>query len=507
MDVAPKPQPDVPLLKNYIAGRWVEGGAGRVIDNVNPATGEVLARVSLASRQDIERAVEVAAEAQRRWRKLPAPRRGEILYRAGQLLLEHKEELARTMTREMGKVLPEARGDVQEAIDMAFYMGGEGRRLFGHTVPAEMPDKFAMAVRDPVGVVAAITPWNFPVAIPSWKIFPALVAGNAVVFKPASDTPWCAQKFVEILVEAGLPEGVLNLVYGAGQVAGAALVEHPRVNVITFTGSNETGRWVNEKAGGLLKRVHLELGGKNAITVMDDADLDLAVEGILWSAFGTTGQRCTAGSRVIVHRAVKRDLEERLVARATAMRLGDGLEPTTDVGPLINVRQRDRVHEYVEIGKAEGAKLLCGGRPATDGPLARGAFYQPTIFTDCRADMRIAQEEIFGPVTSLIPVNDFDEAIAVNNSVTYGLSSSIYTRDVQKAFRAMRDLDTGIVYVNHGTIGAEIQLPFGGTKGTGNGHREAAWAALDVMTEWKSIYVDFSGKLQRAQIDEVKLEG
>ncbi|PZN01943.1 aldehyde dehydrogenase family protein [Thermaerobacter composti] len=494
------------VYRNYINGRWTEPRSGRYVDNVNPATGEVLGRAAVGTEEDVAEAVAAAKAAFARWRKVPAPRRAEILYRVGELLRERKEELARKMTQEMGKVLPEARGDVQEGIDMAYYMAGEGRRLLGYTTPAEMPDKFAMAVREPIGVVAAITPWNFPMAIPTWKIMPALVAGNTVVFKPATDTPWMAYELVRIFEEAGLPPGVLNLVYGPGETVGEALLRHPDVHLISFTGSVESGRHVNQVAGAQLKRVHLELGGKNAVIVMDDADLDLVEQAVTWSAFGTTGQRCTATSRLLVHEAVYDQVVERLAARAAKLRLGNGLDPQTDVGPLINGRALEKVAYYVDVGQEEGARLVVGGRPATEGELARGFFFQPTIFADVTPDMRIANEEIFGPVLAIIKVRSLEEAIAINNGVQYGLSSAIFTRDVRNAFVAMRDLATGICYVNHGTIGAEIHLPFGGMRATGNGHREAGLAALEVYTEWKAIYVDFSGRLQRAQIDEVKIE-
>jgi aldehyde dehydrogenase (NAD+) len=420
-----------------------------------------------------------------------------MLFRLGELLRARKDELTDLMTREMGKVKAEAGGDVQEAIDMSYYMGGEGRRLFGQTTPSELRDKFMMSVRMPVGVVGAITPWNFPIAIPSWKLCPALVCGNTVVLKPAEDTPFLADRFVELLSEAGVPPGVVNIVHGYGEEAGDALVRHPDVPVITFTGSRETGIAVTKAAADRLKHVHLELGGKNAIIVLDDADLDLAVEGIVWSAFGTTGQRCTAASRVIVHEAVYGELESKLVAAAEKLRLGPGWEDGSDVGPLINRAALDKVASYTEIGKAEGAKLLTGGE-AVEGD---GFYYRPTVFGGVEAGMRIAREEIFGPTTALIPVKSFEEAVAAANSVSYGLSSSIFTRDVNRAFRAMRDLQSGITYINAGTTGAEVHLPFGGTKDTGNGHREAGQAALDVFTEWKSIYVDYSGRLQRAQID------
>jgi acyl-CoA reductase-like NAD-dependent aldehyde dehydrogenase len=489
-------------LKNFVAGRWVAPPGGGYTDKHNPATGEAMARVPLSTADDVQQAVAVATEAFKSWRRVPAPKRGEILYRVGRLLEERKEDLARLMTQEMGKVLTETRGDVQEAIDMAYYMAGEGRRSFGYTTPAELPDKFAMALRDPIGVAGIITPWNFPAAIPSWKMFPALVLGNTVVFKPATDTPLVAGQMVQILHEAGIPDGVVNLVYGSGSEVGEALLSDPRVSLISFTGSVETGRRVAARAGEGLKRVSLELGGKNAVIVMDDADLDLAMEGILWSAFGTTGQRCTACSRLIVQTGIYSRLRDRLVERIGGLRLGNGLDAATDVGPLINRQARDRVHQYVAIGRDEGARLAIGGQPADDGSLAHGAFYRPTLFTDVAPTMRIAQEEIFGPVLSMIPVNTLEEAIEVNNGVQYGLSSAIFTRDVQNTFRAIRDLATGIVYINAGTTGAEIHLPFGGTRGTGNGHREAGTAAIDFFSEWKSVYVDFSGRLQRAQIDD-----
>jgi len=470
-------------------------------ESVAPATGEVLGRFPRSGAADVDRAVERAKTAYEEWRLVPAPERGAVLFRFAELLRTHKDELTDLMTREMGKVKAEAGGDVQEAIDMSYYMGGEGRRLFGHTTPSELRDKFMMSVRMPVGVVGAITPWNFPIAIPSWKLAPALVCGNTVVLKPAEDTPLLADRFVELLAEAGVPDGVVNVVHGFGEEAGDALVRHPDVPVITFTGSRETGIAVTKAAADHLKHVHLELGGKNAIVVMDDADVDLAVEGIVWSAFGTSGQRCTAASRVIVHDAVYGELQTKLVAAAERLRLGPGWEDETDVGPLINRAALEKVHSYTAIGKDEGAKLLTGGEAAENGG---GFYYKPTVFADAEPGMRIAQEEIFGPTTALIPVRSFDEAVAAANSVRYGLSSSIYTRDVNRAFRAMRDLETGITYINAGTTGAEVHLPFGGTKETGNGHREAGQAALDVFTEWKSIYVDYSGRLQRAQIDNAE---
>jgi aldehyde dehydrogenase (NAD+) len=471
--------------------------ATATFESLNPSTGEVIESFPRSTADDVDRAVATARAAWEEWRLVPAPERGNILFRFAQLLERSKPELSDLMTREMGKVKAEAGGDVQEAIDMSYYMGGEGRRLFGQTTPSELRDKFMMSVRMPVGVVGAITPWNFPIAIPAWKLCPALVCGNTVVLKPAEDTPLLAQRFVDLLHEAGLPEGVVQVVHGYGEEAGEALVRHPDVPVITFTGSRETGVLVTKAAADELKHVHLELGGKNAIIVMDDADLDLAVDGIVWSAFGTAGQRCTAASRVIVQRGVYDALQSKLVARAEQMRIGAPWEDGVDIGPVINETAVEKIHSYTEIGKDEGAKLLTGGERIE----GHGFYYRPTVFAEVEPGMRIAQEEIFGPTTALIPVDSFEDAVRAANSVRYGLSSSIFTRDVNKAFKAMRDLQTGITYINAGTTGAEVHLPFGGMKQTGNGHREAGQAALDVFTEWKSVYVDYSGKLQRAQID------
>jgi len=469
--------------------------------STSPADGETIGVFPRQDADDVDRAVAAAKEAYEHWRLVPAPKRGEILFRFARLLEQEKGALTELMTHEMGKVRAEAGGDVQEAIDITYYMAGEGRRLFGQTTPSELPDKWNMSVRMPIGVVGAITPWNFPIAIPSWKLIPALVCGNTVVLKPASDTPALAARFVELLHEAGLPEGVVNIVFGGGASVGDRMARHPDIRVITLTGSRETGVKVLEAGAETLKHVHLELGGKNAIIVMDDADLDLAVDGIVWSAFGTSGQRCTAASRVIAHEKVYDALQKRLVDAVEKLRLGPGWDDATDIGPVINKSALDRIHEYTQVGKDEGATLLTGGEVASDGDLGKGFFYRPTIFGDVDAQMRIAQEEIFGPTTAIIKVRDFDEAIRVSNGIRFGLSSSIFTRDVNKAFRAMRDLVAGITYVNAGTIGAEVHLPFGGAKDTGNGHREAGQAALDVFTEWKSVYVDYSGKLQRAQID------
>jgi acyl-CoA reductase-like NAD-dependent aldehyde dehydrogenase len=493
----------VDLVRNYIGGEWVEARSGKTFGTYDPATEELIAPAAKSNAEDVDAAVRAAKEAYKSWRLTPAPRRGEILYRVAQVLQERKEELAQLMTREMGKTISETRGDVQEAIDMAFYMGGEGRRLLGYTAPVEMPNKFGMALRDSVGVVGLITPWNFPVAVPSWKMLPALIAGNAIVFKPSEDTPAVSAAFVRVFQDAGLPAGVLNLVTGAGET-GAALVDHPGIRIISFTGSTQTGLSVYTRAASVGKKVTLEMGGKNAIIVLDDANLELAVEAITWSAFGTTGQRCTATSRLIVQSGIKAKLVEALVEKARTLKLGNGLDEAVNVGPLVNQKALSKVEQYMQVARDEGVRILVGGkRPNFD----KGFFFEPTLFDNVKPGMRVEQEEIFGPVLSIVEVKNLEEAIEVNNNTRYGLSSSIFTENVNTAFRAIRDLTTGIVYINHGTTGAEIQFPFGGTRGTGNGMREAGQAALDSFTEWKSVYVDYSGRLQRAQIDTDKILG
>ena len=489
------------ICQNYIDGEWLSAASGETEERCNPAVySQLVATFPRSVADDVDAAVAAARIAYRSWRLVPAPVRAEYIFRVGELLLKHKEELAQLMSREMGKPLKEARGDVQEGIDCAFYSAGEGRRLFGQTTPSEMPNKFAMTVRMPIGVCALITPWNFPVAIPCWKAMPALVCGNTVILKPAEDTPACATKLIEIFQAAGLPKGVINLVHGLGEEAGKALVEHRDVDLVSFTGSSETGAFVGATCGRTHKRICLEMGGKNAQIVMEDADLELAVEGAVWGAFGTSGQRCTATSRLILHRDIKEKFTAMLKERTSKLRLGAGTNPNTDVGPLVNASQLQRVSKYLDIAHHEGAKVLIGGEIATEEQLQHGYFFQPTIL-DVTPQMRVAREEIFGPVVTLIAVNSFEEAIAILNDTPYGLSSSIYTRDINRAFIAMRDLEAGITYINGPTIGAEVHLPFGGVKQTGNGHREAGTAVLDVFTEWKTVYVDFSGNLQRAQID------
>ena len=501
MATSPAPQ----VYKNFIGGEWVESKSGKAIENVNPAnTSEIVGIFPASNAQDVAAAVDAARNAYDSWRLTPAPKRAEILYRAAERLIERKEDFSRDMTREMGKVLAETRGDTQEAIDMTYLMAGEGRRLFGHTTPSELPNKFAMSVRSPIGVAGLITPWNFPIAIPSWKIMPALVSGNTVVIKPAEDTPLSTHNLAQTLDEAGLPKGVLNVVFGDGPSAGAALLANEGVNLVSFTGSTEVGRIVSEACAPNFKKCHLEMGGKNIILVMDDANLDLAVDGAVWGGFGTTGQRCTAASRVAVHKKVYAEFVSKFVARVKALKVGDGLDPKTEMGPSINEQQLKTVMKYVQVGKDDGAKLATGGKRLESGDYARGWFHEPTVFTDCDARMRVAQEEIFGPVVAVIPFDNFEQAIEIANGVRYGLSASIYTRNVNLAFRAQRDIEAGIVYVNAPTIGAETHLPFGGIKNTGNGHRESGEAALDFYTEWKTIYVDYSDRLQRAQIDNAE---
>jgi aldehyde dehydrogenase (NAD+) len=480
----------------YIDGKWIASSSGETFPSDNPAKPKkILGIFQKGNQEDLNKAVEAAEKAFEEWSQMPVPKRGLILLKAAQLLRENKEALAREMTMEMGKVLAESRGDVQEAIDVTEYMAGEGRRLWGNTTPSELRKKFAMTIRMPIGVCGLITPWNFPMAIPAWKIMTALICGNTIVFKPSSDTPLCATRLVETLEKAGLPEGVLNMVTGPGDAVGMSLVRHEKVRAVSFTGHKDTGAYILKEAG--LKRVGLEMGGKNGIIIMDDANLNLALDGVIWGGFGTTGQRCTAASRVIVHEKVKEKFETMLVNRIKKLKLGDGLEPDTDVGPLINKAAQEKSAKYVEIGKNEGAKLLTGG----DIPKMDGFFFEPTLFTNCSVDMRIAQEEIFGPVVALISVKDFDEAIDVINSVEYGLSSAIYTNDVSRAFEAMTRIEAGLTYINSSTIGSEVHLPFGGIKHTGIGAREGGIEGINEFSEIKTVYVDYSGKLQKAQID------
>ncbi len=496
--------------KNLINGEWLAPSSGEYIDNRNPADkDDLIGLFPLSSADEVDKAVKSARIAFEKWRLIPAPKRGDVLKTVGDNMLARKDEIAREMTREMGKVFSETKGDVQEGIDTAYYAASEGRRLFGYNVPSELPNKMNLSFRVPIGVGGFITPWNFPMAIPTWKIFPALVCGNTCVFKPAELTPKTAHTLVEI-IEESMKEvlgkdyipGVMNLVHGSGMVVGEAITNHPDIDLISFTGSTKVGKRINEVAGASLKRVSLELGGKNAQIVMDDADLELALEAVLWGVFGTTGQRCTATSRLILHEKIHDEFLDLLVERASKLRLGYGNNENIDVGPLISEDQRKRVHQYVAIGiKEDKAELLLGGEFADEGDLKKGWFYKPTIFRNVSPSMRIAKEEIFGPVLAVIKVSSLDEAIKVLNDTKYGLSSSVFTKDVNSAFKAVRDIKAGITYINGATIGAEAHMPFGGVKETGNGHREGGWTVYDFYTEWKAVYIDYSGKLQRAQID------
>ena len=494
---------DTGIYRNFIDGEWVESRGGRTFENRSPTDrSEIVGLFQDSTSADAEAAIEAARRAYRRWRLVPAPKRAEYLFRVGEILTRRKDEYARAMAREMGKPVGEARGDVQEAIDVCYHVAGEGRRLFGHTTPSELPDKACFSMRVPVGVCGLITPWNFPMAIPSWKLIPALVCGNTVVLKPATDAPLSAYHLVKICQEAGLPRGVLNFVTGGGGEVGGPLTRHPDVDLVSFTGSTDTGRQVNLACADTFKRVSLEMGGKNAMIVMDDARLDLAVEGALWGAFGTAGQRCTATSRIIVHKKVHKEFVDRLVQQVAALKVGDPLDESVGMGPVVNESQLRRIMEYVQVGRDEGADPVAGGVRLTKAEYGRGWFFAPTIFTGVRPAMRIAREEIFGPVVAVLAADGLDQALEMANDSLYGLSSAIYTQDVNRAFVAARDLETGITYVNSSTIGAETHLPFGGVKRTGNGHREgAAHTALDIFTEWKTVYVDYSGRLQKAQID------
>ena len=492
------------LYHNLIGGEWLPSASGQTFQNINPADhSDIVGIFPSSNAEDVALAVAAAKNAFATWRLVPAPKRAEILYRTGELLTQRKEEYAQLMTREMGKVLAETRGDVQEAIDTAFYMAGEGRRLYGQTTPSELHNKFAMSIRMPVGVCAMIAPWNFPMAIPSWKLFPALVSGNTCVIKPAEDTPLSTYNLVQTLIDAGLPAGVVNIVAGFGPEAGAPLVEHPDVRAVSFTGSSAVGSHVGQRAAANFKPVSLEMGGKNAMIVMDDANLDLALEGALWGAFGTTGQRCTATSRILLHKSITAEFTRKLVARAQALSVGNGLNEGIEVGPQVNEQQIETSTRYCQIAIAEGAKLLTGGQRLIDGPYANGTFFAPTVFGSVTPSMRIAREEVFGPVVALLEFSTFDEAVEIANGIDYGLSTALYTRDINRAFAAIRDLEAGITYINAPTIGAEVHLPFGGVKQTGNGHREGN-GAIDFYTTWKAVYIDSSDTLQRAQIDNAE---
>ncbi len=486
---------------NYINGSFTPALDGRVFRNVNPADSrDIIGEFPLSTSADIAAAVESAHNAFKLWRLMPAPQRGNILRKAGDIFERRKDELAAVMTREMGKPIFETKGDIQEAIDTCYYAATEGRRLFGYTAPSEMPNKMNLSFRNPIGVCGIITAWNFPIAVPSWKIIPALVCGNTVVFKPSDDAPHSGIIFAEILAEAGIPAGVFNVVHGKVE-AGSALVNHPNVKLIGFTGSTITGKAIAAECGRTNKKCSLEMGGKNAQIVMEDANMELALEGVLWGAFGTTGQRCTATSRLILQDSIHDTFLAKLIERASKLRVGNGLHGDTQVGPVINERQLNKIQEHVRIAAEEGAQCVLGGKRIDENDYAFGNFFAPTIFTGVEPSMRLFREEVFGPVLAVSKAKNLDNAIELTNTCDYGLSSSIFTANVDAAFRAIRDVEAGITYINAPTIGAEAHMPFGGIKGTGNGHREGGWTAFEIFTEWKTVYVDYSGHLQRAQID------
>lgn len=488
-------------FKNYINGQWVEPISGKYFNNINPADiNDIVGEFPESGQEDVNNAVAAAKEAYKKWKMMPAPKRGDIIKRVGDIFLRRKDEIAKIMTREMGKPVFETKGDIQEAIDTAYYAATETRRLFGYTAPSELENKMNLSFRYPIGICGVITAFNFPIAVPSWKILPAIASGNTVVYKPSKDVPHAGVVFAEVMEEAGIPPGVFNVVLGKGNM-GNMIVEHPDVNLIAFTGSTNIGFKIGEVCGRTNKKCSLEMGGKNAQIIMPDANFELALEGVLWGAFGTTGQRCTATSRLIVHKDCYEQIIEMLAEKASKLKLGNGLLPDTQVGPVIHQAQFNTCEEYVKIGLEEGARLIIGGKKAIGSGLDNGYFFEPTIFADVTKDMRLFQEEIFGPVLSVSKAESFDHAIELANGVDFGLSSSIYTRNVNDAFRAIRDIEAGITYINAPTIGAEAHMPFGGVKGTGNGHREGGWTVFDIFTEWKTVYVDFSDKLQRAQID------
>jgi alpha-ketoglutaric semialdehyde dehydrogenase len=481
-----------PVFKNFIDGQWSASASSETFTSINPAhTQEVIGLFQKSTVVDLDRAVAAARKAQRGWANTPAPVRAEVLMRTALLLAQHEDEFAHIMTREMGKTLNETHGDVQRAIDVARFMAGEGRRAEGETMPSALPDRFDLTVRHPHGVVGIITPWNIPLAIPAWKTFPALLAGNAVVLKPASDTPLITLKLAELLTEAGLPAGVFNVITGPGSSLGEALIRHKGINMISLTGSTEVGRHVAEVCGYDLRRCTLELGGKNAAIVLDDANLDVAVNSIIGGAFGTTGQRCTATSRVIVQKSMLPELTERLVAAAERLRIGDGLEAGIQMGPLVNRGRIKAVHNYTESGLDEGATLLTGGAALDTDEFQDGAFYKPTIFTNVTPLMKIAREEVFGPFIALLPVSTYEEAIQIANDTEYGLSTSIFTNDARLTFRAIRDIETGLIMFNNASTESEIHMPFGGMKTSGNGHRELGRKAVEEFSEIKSVFISY----------------
>jgi acyl-CoA reductase-like NAD-dependent aldehyde dehydrogenase len=487
--------------RNFIKGEWVDSTSPNTTENVNPAnTQDIIGTVRLSTREEARSAVEAAASAAREWRSTPAPARGRIIARAARLLEQEKENIAALLTREEGKTISEARGELQRAINVAEFCAGESRRMNGETIPSELPSNFAYTIKQPHGVVAVVTPWNFPVAIPVWKLAPALVAGNTVVFKPATNTPATAVRIVELFAEAGLPPGVLNLILGSGSEAGDEIVSHPAVRAISFTGSNSVGVRLYEQAARRGVRVQCEMGGKNPVVILEDADISLAVESTAQGAFGSTGQRCTATSRAVVVNEVADEFVARIVERANAFRLGDGMAPETEIGPIVDASQFKSVLSYMDIGREDGAELVAGGGPADGAGLRKGFFVKPTIFDRVTPDMRIAREEVFGPVLSVLRVKDFEEAMQVANDSEYGLSSSIFTNDAARVFRFVDEIETGMTHINSPTTGGEAHVPFGGIKSTGVGAFEQGSTSLDFYTELKVVYVDYTGRKREGNL-------
>jgi aldehyde dehydrogenase (NAD+) len=489
------------VYRNYINGEWIESVSNKTTENINPAnTDDIIGTVKLSTREEARAAVEAAANAFHSWRTTPAPTRGKIVARFAQILEREKESTAQLLTREEGKTVAESRGELQRSINVADFCAGEARRLNGETIQSELPLNFAYTIKQPLGVVACITPWNFPVAIPVWKIAPALVAGNTVVFKPATITPATATRIVELFEEAGMPKGVLNLIIGSGSEAGDEIINHAAVKAISFTGSNGVGIRLYEQASRRGAKVQCEMGGKNPVVVLEDADMDLAVESTAQGAFGSTGQRCTATSRAVVVNEIADEFVKRIVEKAKSLRIGDGMNPNTDVGPSVDESQFKTVLDYINIGKEDGATLMCGGAKAEGEGLDKGYFVQPTVFDNVMPDKRIAREEIFGPVLSVQRVKNFDEAMRVANDCEYGLSSSIFSNDASRIFRFVDEIETGMTHINSPTTGGEAHIPFGGIKATGIGEREQGSTALDFYTELKVVYVDYTGRKREGNL-------
>jgi len=487
--------------RSYIDGEWINSSSGITVPNINPANiNDIIGTAELCTREEARSAVEAAYRAFKGWREMPAPARGKTIAKAARLMEDHKEDLASILTREEGKTISESRGEVQRAINIVEFCAGETRRMNGETIPSELPANFAYTIKEPHGVVACITPWNFPVAIPAWKLAPALAAGNTVVMKAAEATPATAVMIFELFIEAGIPPGVINLVLGKGSEVGQEIADHPAVRAISFTGSTEVGLQIYQQGAKRGIPVQCEMGGKNPVVILEDCDMELAVESTAQGAFGSTGQRCTATSRAVVVNSIADEFVERIIERAKKFKLGDGSKATTDIGPSVDEKQFNTVLKYIDIGREDGAELLTGGRRATGEGLENGYFVEPTVFDKVTPDMRIAREEIFGPVLSVLRVKDLEEAMVVANDCDYGLSSSVFTNDANSMFRFIKDIETGMTHVNSPTTGGEAHIPFGGIKATGVGPREQGSTSLDFYTELKVVYVDFTGRRREGNL-------